>query len=137
MPLEELLALYGCSDVTSSMSSSPPPSVTKPSCIVDDLGDTWDRVGVASSSVTESAEERADPVAGPSGTADQQENAKDAAVKKGPWYRPGADPAALARLRPVPERRSIRRLMNNNELQVQQQPENGDGEFSKLVVFDE
>ena len=28
--------------------------------------------------------------------------------RKGPWFRPGANPEALARLRPVPERRSMK-----------------------------
>ena len=142
MPLEELLTLYGYSDVASSFSSSPPSAVgTKPPCVVDDLDNTWDRVGVASSSEgaastneTGSTGEREEPVAGPSGTAEQQEQSKDgnATKKGGPWYRPGADPAVLARLRPVPERRSIRRLINNSEPPPQQM-DNVEEEFSKLV----
>ena len=42
-----------------------------------------------------SSEDKLDSVSGQSGS-------------KSPWFRPGANPEALARLRPVPERRSIR-----------------------------
>lgn len=42
-----------------------------------------------------SSEGKLDSVSGQSGS-------------KSPWFRPGANPEALARLRPVPERRSIR-----------------------------
>ena len=35
--------------------------------------------------------------------------------RKGPWFRPGANLEALARLRPVPERRSMK-MYNGNEI---------------------
>lgn len=38
--------------------------------------------------------------------------------RRSPWYRPGADPEALARLRPVPERRSIRMGMQSSDTAV-------------------
>ena len=55
------------------------------------------------------------------GLSDQLSSNKSGSGQSGrrsPWYRPGADPEALARLRPVPERRSIRMGMQSSDTVV-------------------
>ena len=58
----------------------------------------------------------------------EREKEETGNVRKGPWYRPGADPEALARLRPVPERRSMRLTCMNNEPHAR---DHGDNMFSE------
>ncbi|XP_019852891.1 PREDICTED: mesoderm induction early response protein 1 [Amphimedon queenslandica] len=44
----------------------------------------------------------------PASSEDKLDSVSSQSGSKSPWFRPGANPEALARLRPVPERRSIR-----------------------------
>ena len=137
MPLDQLLAAYGYhSNISTTPEKETQSEKESSPSVVDPANEIMfvDEEGVVSSlpppseliCVSSEAPVNADPsnIAETAAATDpplnesvdkQQVPCVNQSDRRSPWFRPGADPEALARLRPVPERRSIRMGAHEDE----------------------